>query len=170
MGLKIEFILFIAIVTIIGGSLTIELNNDEKNQKTFTKELEFTYTTFTEVDTRKMQTKAYGTHGKRDDGVLIINNLVYQTETIESLIANQGTYMGNIIYLEGDVVMDYTNGYTYETQQAEYNQGSEILNITAPFIATKNADIIKGDTFTYDTRKKEAYGTMIDVTIYTVEK
>ena len=170
MGLKVEFILFIAIVTIIGASLTIELNNDEKNQKNFTKELEFTYTTFTEVDTQKMQASAYGTHGKRDDGVLVINDLVYKTETIESLIANQGTYMGSIIYLEGDVVMDYSNGYTYETQQAEYNQKTEILNITAPFIATRDADIVKGDTFTYHTRKKEAYGTMIDATIYTVEK
>ena len=170
MGLRIEFILFIAIITIIGGSLTIELNNDEKNQKIFTKELEFTYTTFTEVDTQKMLARAYGTYGERDDGVLVLNNLVYRTETIESLVAKQGTYMGSIIYLEGDVVMDYTNGYTYETQQAEYNQETEILNITAPFIATRDADIIKGDTFTYDTRKKEAYGTMIDATIYTVEK
>lgn len=170
MGIRIEFILFIAIVGIIGGSFTMELNHNEEDQNFFTKELEFTYTTFTEVDTQKLQARAYGTYGKRDDGILVINNLVYRTDTIDSLVANRGTYMGSIIYLEGDVVMDYKGGYIYETQQAEYNQETEILNITAPFIATRDADIVKGDTFTYNTRKKEAYGTMIDATLYTIDK
>jgi len=170
MGLRIEWVLLVAIIAIVGGSLTTKLNSSTDKHKTFTKELEFTYTTFTEVDTTKLQGRAYGTYGTRDDGVLTINNLVYQTETIESLVAKKGTYMGNIVYLEGDVVMDDTNGYTYETQQAEYDQETEILNITAPFVASSDENIIKGDTFTYNTRKKEAYGTVIDAAVYTVEK
>jgi len=170
MGLKIEFILLIAIAVIVTGSFTVELNHHVKNQKIFTKELEFTHTTFTEVNTEKLQAKAYGTQGKRDDGILVIQNLRYETDTIKSLIANQGTYKGDNIYLDGDVVMNYINGYTYKTQQAEYNKESEVLNVTAPFIATKDKNIIKGDTFMYNTRKKEAFGTVIDATIYTVEK
>jgi uncharacterized protein YxeA len=170
MGIRIEIVLFIAIVVIITGSLTIKLNNDANKQKPFTKELEFTYTTFTEVNTEKLLGRAYSTYGMRDDGVLTMNHLTYQADNIESLVANKGTYMGDIIYLEGDVVMDDTNGYVYETQQAEYNQETEILNITAPFVATRDKDIIKGDTFTYNTRSKEAYGTKIDAVIYTIEK
>lgn len=170
MGLRIEGVLSLAIVIIIGGSFMIKLNDNADKHKLFTKELDFTYTTFTEVDTEKLQGRAYGTFGTRDDGVLTINDLVYQTETIESLVAKKGTYMGNIIYLEGDVVMDDSNGYTYETQQAEYDQDTEVLNITAPFVASRDKNIIKGDTFTYDTRKKEAYGTIIDAVVYTVEK
>ena len=170
MGLRIEWVLLLAIVVIVGGSFMMKLNDNTGKHKVFTKELDFTYTTFTEVDTKKLQGRAYGTFGTRDDGVLTINDLVYQTETIESLVAKKGTYMGSIIYLEGDVVMDDTNGYTYETQQAEYNQDTEVLNITAPFVASRNDNIIKGDTFTYNTRKKEAYGTIIDAVVYTVEK
>ena len=170
MGLKIEWVLLVAIVVIVGGSFTIKLNDNANKHKSFTKELEFTYTTFTEVDTKKLQARAYGTSGMRDDGVLTINELVYQTETIESLVAKRGTYMGSVVYLEGDVVMDDTDGYTYETQQAEYNQETEILNITAPFVARREGNSIKGDTLTYDTRKKEVYGTIIDAIVYTVEK
>jgi len=170
MGLRIEWVLLVVIVVIVGGSFTIKLNDNADKYKAFTKELEFTYTTFTEVDTKKLQGRAYGTYGTRDDGVLTINELVYQTETIESLVAKRGTYMGNVIYLEGDVVMDDKNGYTYETQQAEYNQETEILNITAPFVASREENIIKGDTFTYNTRTKEAYGTVIDAAVYTIEK
>jgi hypothetical protein len=170
MGLRIELLLFIAIVSIVGGSLTMKLNDNVNNHKVDTKELEFTYTTFTEVDTKKLQGRAYGTYGARDEGILTIDNLVYQSETIESLVADKGTYMGNTIYLEGDVLMDDSNGYTYETQQAEYNQDTEILNITAPFVATRDENVIKGDTFTYHTSKKEAYGTVIDAAVYTIEK
>ena len=170
MGLRIELLLFIAIVTIVVGSLTMKLNDNVDNHKVDTKELEFTYTTFTEVDTKKLQGRAYGNYGVRNEGTLTIDNLVYQSETIESLVADKGTYMGNTIYLEGDVVMDDSNGYTYETQQAEYNQETEILNITAPFVATRDDNVIKGDTFTYHTSKKEAYGTVIDAALYTIEK
>ncbi len=170
MGLRVELILFIAIVFIVGGSLTMKLNGNADKVTPFTKELEFVDTTFTEVDTVKLQARAFGTYGVRDDGVLTISNLIYKTETIKSLLANKGTYMGTIIYLEGDVVMNDANGYVYETQQAEYDQASEILNITAPFVATSGKNVIKGDTFTYNTRKEEVYGTVIDAVVYTVEK
>ncbi len=168
--MRIELILLTAIVTIVGGAFTIKLNDNIDAQKIFTKELEFTDTTFTEVDTSKLQGKAYGTYGVRDDGVLTMHDLDYKSSTIKSLVAQKGTYMGSIIYLEGDVVMDDMNGYTYETQQAEYDQSTEILNITAPFVASRDKNIIKGDTFTYNTAKKEAYGTVIDATVYTIEK
>jgi len=170
MGLKIEWVLSIAIVIIVVASLTLKLNDAASKVKPITKELEFTYTTFTEVDTKKLQGRAYGTYGVRDNDVLTINDLVYQTETIESLVADKATYMGENIYLEGDVVLDQTDGYTYETEQAEYNQKSEILNITAPFVATRDENIIRGDTLRYDTRKEEVYGTMIDAIVYTIEK
>jgi len=170
MGIKIELVLFIAIVVIIGGSLTMKLNDKSDGTNILVKELEFTNTTFTEVDTVKLQSRAYGTYGVREDGVLTIENLRYATETIKSLVAKKGTYMQSTIYLEGDVALDDSNGYRYLTQQAEYNQDTEILNLTAPFVAFRDKNIIKGDTFTYHTRKEEAYGTVIDAVIYTVEK
>jgi len=170
MALRIEFVLALAIVMILVGSLTFKLNSSTNKMKSITKEMEFTDTTFTEVDTHKLQGRAYGTHGVRDAGILTIDNLFYETDVIESLVADKATYMGETIYLEGDVVLDQTTGYTYETDQAEYNQKSEILNITAPFVATRDKNIIHGDTLRYDTQKKEVYGTMTDATIYTIEK
>ena len=170
MAVRIEFVLTIAIVAIVVASLTLKLNDAASKVKPITKELEFTYTTFTEVDTKKLQGRAYGTSGVRDNGILTIHDLVYQTETIESLVAKKGTYMGKIIYVEGDVVVDYADGYHVETEQAEYNQKSGILNITAPFVLTRGDNIMRGDTLTYNTQNKQMYGTMIDATLYTVEK
>ena len=170
MGLKIEIILFVLVTCIGFGAFNIQLDEVEKDTELSTKELEFNDTTFTEVDTKRLQAKAYGTYGVKDDGVLVIENLRYQTDTIDSLLANHGTYKGAIIYLEGDVVMDDNNGYHYETQQAEYNQESEVLDITAPFVVKGDKKIFKGDTLQYNTRTQEVFSTVVDAIFYTQEK
>ena len=170
MGLRIELLLFVSIIIITFLSFTTELATPIEKKDTFTKELEFSYTTFREVDQTKLQAIAYGTYGVRDNGILSIDNLVYQTEKIESLVAQKGRYKGSIIYLEGNVIFEDTKGYHCETEQAEYDQHSEILNITSPYIATRDKNIVFGDTLTYNTRTKEAYGTVIDAIVYTVEK
>lgn len=170
MGLRIEFILSIGIALIVGMSYMIKLNNNVDTNVIFTKELEFIDTTFIEVSTIQLNGHIHADNGVRDKGILTLNNIKYKTKTIESLVAKKGTYKGNTLYLEGNVLMYDNDGYTYETQQAEYNQQTEILNITAPFVASHEKNTVKGDTFTYNTRNKEAYGTRIDAIIYTVEK
>ena len=170
MELRLETVCILAIVVIVTGAMTLEIDNTAVKNVTFTKELEFTNTTFTEVDTQKLQGRAYGTYGIRDDGVLSLDNLVYFTETIKYLIADKGEYVGDLLHLEGTVVLDETQCYNYKTQQASYDQKAEVLNITAPFVATRDKNIIKGDTLVYNTRKKEAYGTAIDAVLYTAEK
>lgn len=170
MGLKLETVCILAIVVIVTGAMTLEVDKSAKKNVTFTKELEFTNTTFTEVDTQKLQGRAYGTYGIRDNGVLSLDNLVYFTETIKYLIADKGTYIGDVLNLDGNIVLEEKQGYNYKTQQASYHQETEILNVTAPFVAIRDKNIIKGDTLVYNTRIKEAYGTGIDAVVYTAEK
>ncbi len=170
MALKIEFVFIVAIVGIVIASFTVKLNDSQSKVKPMTKELEFTDTTFTEVDTKQLQGRAHGMSGVREKGVLTVYHLQYHTNSIDSLVAKKGTYMGKIIYLEGDVVTDYKDGYHIETQQAEYNQKSGVLNVTAPFVLTKEKNLLRGDTLTYNAHTQQMYGTMIDATLYTVDK
>jgi len=170
MGVRLEIILSLAIVGIISGSLTVKLNNTAKGNEVFTKELEFTNTTFTEVDTIKMQGTAYSTYGIRDNGVLTLDNFVYSTETIRSLVADKARYEGDVIYLDGNVMMAERDGHTYDTEHANYNQKTEIINITAPFVGLRGKNIYKGTTLWYNTRSKEAFAAMINAVVYTTEK
>jgi len=170
MGVRLEIILSLAIVGIISGSLMVKLNKSSAENKIFTKELEFTNTTFTEVDTIKMQGTAYSTYGIRDNGILTLDNFVYYTETINSLVADKARYEGDIIYLDGDVMMEERDGHTYDTQHANYNQKTEIINITAPFVGVRDKNIYKGTTLWYNTRSKEAFGAMINAVVYTTKK
>jgi len=170
MGLKFEFVLIAAIAAIVAGSLLLKLGGIDSKGEVFTKELEFTNTMLIEVDTLKTLSRSHGTYGVRDRGVFTLENLHYSTDTIESLVANRGRFQGEILYLDGAVVLKEKEGYTYKTEHANYNQQSDILNITAPFVGTRDKNIIKGDTLRYNTRKKEVYGTKIDSVLYTTEK
>jgi hypothetical protein len=170
MGLKLEVLLILTIAGIVAGSLMLKLGGTDTKSEVFTKELEFTNTMLIEVNTLKSISSSYGTYGVREGGVFTMENLHYSTDTIESLVANRGKFKGNILYLDGAVVLKEKEGYTYKTEHANYNQQNDILNITAPFVGTRDRNIIKGNTLRYDTRKKEVLGTKINSVLYTTEK
>lgn len=170
MGLKLEVVVIIAIVGIISGALMIKFDDTSVKGKIFTKEIEFTNTTFIEVDTDMMKSRAYAAYGVREKGIWTLVDLVYASDSIESLLAKKGRYDDDILYLDGDVVMQEKGGYKYETQHAIYNQKTGILNITAHFTGLKDKNIIRGESLEYDTRQKKAYGTTVGTVFYTPDK
>lgn len=170
MGLKLEPVLTVIIGVIISVSLLVELSSTLKKSKAFTKDLEFTNTTFIEVDTQRMQGWLFGTYGVRDKGIVTLDNVVFHTDNIDSLSGKKGKYVKNILNLDGDVVMQEKDGSIYKTQHANYNLKTEILNITSPFTSIRDQNVMKGNTLRYDTAKKEAFGTKVDAVLYTTEK
>ena len=170
MGLKLEIILIIAMIAIVSVSLTVEIKNKLKPKKVSTIELEFTHTTFTEVDTNKTQGIAFGTYGIRDAGVLTVDNLRYSTDSIKELRAKKGIYKGDKIYLDDNITVNQKEGFDYKAEHAIYDKKTEILDITSPFTAIMNENIIHGNSLRYDTKKKEAFATDVDAVVYTKEK
>jgi len=170
MGLKLEFLLVLVIAVTSMVTMTTKLTQQNRDNEVFTKELEFTNTTFTEVTTQKREGVAFGTHGTREAGVLTIDNVRYHNENIKLLLADKGVYRGKQIFLDGNVTVHQKAGHDYHTEHAMYDQNVEILYVTSPFVAYMNRNIIHGKTLQYDMRTKEAYATAIDATIYTTEK
>lgn len=170
MGIKLEFVLIIAIIGIISGSLMLKLRNVPVPTKVLTKEVKFTNTVLIEVDTENMKSRAYATHGVRDQGVLTLDNIVYLGDTVESLSASKARLKGDFLHLDGNVVLQEKGGYKYETQHAIYNKKTEILNITSPFTGVRGQNMIEGESMEYDTRKKKATGTTVGTVFYTPDK
>lgn len=170
MALRIEHILFILSIAISLTAFTVVLKEDKKSKQNFTKELVFTDTTFIEVDTLSQKSTAYSTYGVRNNAILYVDNVEYKTQNIQSLVAKKANFDGNMLYLKGDVILHANNGYTYKTQAANYNDRSEILNITAPYVATQKENIIEGESLRYHLPTKETTGTSIDAVLYTIEK
>jgi len=170
MGLKLETLIIVIIVAILSSALMVKFTHKPSDRKLFTKEFEFTDTTFTEVDTATMQGRAFGTYGMRDAGVLTLHNLRYHTNNIESLRAKKGTYKGDKLYLDGNITVNQKEGFDYSAEHAIYDKKTKILDITSAFTGVMNRNIIHGYTLRYDMQKKEAFGKNIDAIVYTTEK
>jgi lipopolysaccharide export system protein LptA len=170
MGLRLEWVVSVALVVIVSGVMLLKLTSTSADNTVSAKELEFTDTTLIDVDTTSIQSHSYGTYGVRENGILTVDNLVYHTDTIESLLAKKGRMEGDMLYLDGDVDLQEKEGYRYETQHASYDQKNEILTILSPFRARRGKNSMVGDTLRYDMRKKEAFGTTINSVVYTTEK
>jgi len=170
MGLKLEFLLVFVIAMTSLFTMTMKLTQQNRENEVFTKELEFTNTTFTEVTTKKREGVAFGTHGVRSAGVLSVDNLRYHNDSIKLLLADKGIYKGSRIYLDGNVSVHQKKGYDYYTEHAMYDKKKEVLYITSPFVAYMNRNIINGKTLEYNMRTKEAFATAIEATIYTTKK
>lgn len=170
MGLKLETVITIVIIAILTVAFMVKFVDSTSDEKRFTKELEFTDTTFTEVDTRAMQGRVFSTYGIRDQGVLTLYDLMYHTNRIELLSAAQGTYKGDKIYLDGNITLNQKEGFDYSAEHAVYDKKTKILDITSVFTGRMDKNIIHGNTLRYDTQLKEAYGERIEAVVYTTEK
>jgi len=169
MGIKLELLLVILIVGMLSLAYTIKLSDNVAAKKTFSKEMEFSDTTFTEVNTQKLISTAFGTYGVREGGILRIKDLIYHTDTIERLLADEGRYVQNRVYLDGNIRMKQKEGFNYRAQHAVYNKKTEILTITSKFTAVMDKNIVHGNTARYDTRKKILIAKEIEAVVYTAE-
>jgi hypothetical protein len=170
MGIRLEWLLILLIVVTIATTAMVKLTNTKEGMKFKNRELEFHKTEFVEVDTNKTLSKSFVETGIREDGILRLVDIKYSTENISLLVANRATYKKNILYLDGNVILDEVEGYRYTTENAQYNQKSEILTIPSAFTALKGKSIIQGSSMHYDSLKKEMNATKVDATIYTAKK
>ena len=170
MGLKLETLITVVIIAILSVTLMVRFTHKSSNGERFTKELEFTDTTLTEVDTTIMQGRAFGSYGIRDAGVLTLHNIEYHTKNIELLRAKKGMYKGDKIYLDGNITLNQKEGFDYSAEHAVYDKKTKMLDITSEFSAIMDGNTIHGYTLHYDVQKKEAFGKWIDAVVYTTEK
>ncbi len=169
MGLKFELLLVALIVITSAVTMTMKLSEHNQQHPPQTKELEFTDTTFTEVTTQKRIGVSFATHGVRSNGVLKAEKVRYYNDTIKELLADYGTYIGRMIYLDGNVELHQNEGFEYYTEHAHYDKGSEVLYVTSPFTAYRGKDVMHGTTMRYNSRTKEAYATVVDAVLHTAE-
>jgi len=170
MGIKLELLLAVLIVAMLSLAYTVRLTDDAALKKVSKKEMEFTETTFVEVNTEKLISVLFGTHGIRQDGILTVNGVIYHTDSIEYLLADKGKYVGSKGYLDGNIRVKQKEGFNYHAEHAVYDKKTEILTINSKFTAVMDKNTIHGNTGWYDTRKKVFYAKEIEAVIYTAEK
>ncbi|AKF24760.1 hypothetical protein YH65_04690 [Sulfurovum lithotrophicum] len=170
MGLKLELLLGILIVVMLAIAYNVKLVDDVTTKERSRKEMEFTDTTFTEVDTKRLLSVLFSTHGTRQKGILSVDNVIYHSDTIELLLADKGRYFADKAYLDGNISVKQKEGFNYYAEHVIYDKKTEILTITSTFTALMDKNTIHGNTGWYDTRKKILFAKKIHAVVYTAEK
>ena len=165
--MKLELLLVILIGVTSYVTMTTKLSEQSVGNVEQLKELEFTNTTFTEVTTQKREGIAFAIHGVRIGGVLHMDHVRYHNENIKLLLSDRGVYRGKRIYLDGNVTVHQKPGNDYYTEHANYDQTSQILYVTSPFVACMERNVLQGKSLEYRMQPKEAYATSVDAVFYT---
>jgi hypothetical protein len=170
MGIRLEIVLLSLVGFIIGGALTIEVNKNFDNNAPLTKELEFSNTTFVEVDSQRLLGSIYGTYGIRNSGVLSLEDVVYYTDSIKLLTAKKANFEGDTLNLDLNVSVEDYEGTIHKTQHATYNQKTQILELKTAFVSLKDKNIFKGNSLVYNAANKEILASKVDAVLYTADK
>lgn len=170
MGIRLETILTFLIVAILAGTFWIKLDTNVTSKSKAAKELEFTDTTFIEVDTNKTLGLAYSESGNYENSIWTLYKLTYHTDAINYLQADKGKYIGNVIYMDGNVTLEEKEGYIYKAQHVKYDKDLEELEINSPFNGTLGKNTIQGNWLLYKTSLKEIFAHKVHAVIYTQEK
>jgi len=170
MGLKLEYILIFLVIVILAISSTIKLENKNIVNKTSTKEMEFTDTIFTEVNTKKIIGVAYGIKGVRDNGILTVKNFKYHNNSIKLLKSDEAIYKDNKIYLNFNIDFNKEDGVNCYSEHAVYDKSLKILDITSPFKYIDGKDVAYGNTMRYFSDRKEMFASQVNIMFYTKEK
>lgn len=170
MGVRLELVLLFIMGVILVLTFGIKVTDIDIKKQFSGKEIEFTDTTFIEVDMKAMQSIAHSSYGVRINGVLMLDELNYHSNNLELLRAKKGTYSDDKIFLDGDVFIRQKEGFEYRAQHAVYDKATEILDVISPFFAKMNENTMQGNSMRYNLRQKEVLATDIAAVIYTAEK
>jgi len=170
MGIKLEAILLISILVTSLYVMSVKLEKSDDNPSHRHKDLAFSETLFTEVNTTGLMSISYATRGERTDGILFLENFVYSDNDTELIKADKVYQSGKTIYMDGNVYIKRTEGIIFTTQHAYYDRNKDFLEATAPFNATKPPNEIYGLYMHYDGEKRELYASQIRASFYNETK
>ena len=107
----------------------------------------------TELDEKGLLTITEGSRGIKYSDKYTITDLDYTDNTDEYLAnirANNGLYKGDIIKLNGDVVYSREDGFSFQTQKANYNKKTKIAEATSKYVSHMNGNKATGSYIQYD--------------------
>lgn len=129
----------------------IEIKQQEINNMPL---LELNNFKMTELNNKGLLSISEGFKGFKYDDKYTVSNLNYTDNTkkfLSNIRANNGTYIGNIIKLDGDVVYSREDGFSFQTQNANYNEKTKVARATTDYVSHMNGNEARGSSIQYDT-------------------
>ena len=107
----------------------------------------------TELNTKGLSSIMEGSRGFRYSDRYTIVNLDYTDNTnklLDNIKAKNGLYKGDVIDLNGDVVYFREDGLTFKTQNARYNQKTDVVQALTKYVSHMNGNRAIGSSIVYN--------------------
>ena len=154
MGIRIEWILIVMIVSIVLFSYSVNIKSNQVSNTSLHKDLEFFDTTFCEVNTTSTIHTLYTQYGVLQNKQLSIKYISYSDTNIDYISAKNAMIYDDILYLKDDVKVEQKDGYRYLANEVIYNKKTKILDIPTQFKAIMSQNEIVGTNLRYDSNQK----------------
>ena len=127
---------------------------DFKKQKTHdTPLLEMEEFKIMELDNKGLLSTTEGSKGIRYINRYTIDDLDYTDNTdvyLANIKSNTSLYKGDIIKLNGDVVYTRADGFSFQTQKANYNKKTKIAESKTNYVSQMGENRAVGSSIQYD--------------------
>ncbi|MDD5405879.1 MAG: LPS export ABC transporter periplasmic protein LptC [Sulfurovaceae bacterium] len=119
--------------------------------------MEFNNMVLTEVNNTAVVSQAFAKSGKKENGILTLEKIVYKKRGENEIVANKGIYLKDkdSVILQGDVKIHQKGGFVYSTQEALYNPKNKTFISSSPFVANMGENKLSGEKLNYDLKNKD---------------
>ena len=166
MAIRVEWIAIAMIIIMLSVSFLFEAKHRQAKNSTFKKEFEVYNSVTIEVDQSGIKNKLFSEYGMKESGILTLTTMTYIGNSVEKLQSDKGRFIDNKIYLDYNVTALQNNGYYYTSDHAIYNQLTQVLYLTSPFVGYVNNSIIKGTNLEYAREEKVVKAKRVNATFY----
>lgn len=133
--MKIETIFFLCFAVLIAIAFMLEPYVVEEQKPSDELELEFKDFVLTQTDTQGFKSLLSGKSAKKYPQLLLIQEAVAIDEDGNELQGLEARVIGDMVYLEEDVIISTLEAGVFYTQSAQYNSKTQEFESTAPFEA-----------------------------------
>ena len=158
------------ILIMLGVAYLIKADQYKSKQINLSKEMEVYQSITTEINASGVENRLYSDYGVKEKGELRLTKVIYEGKSAQKLKAEKGRTIGDKIYLDYNVTLLQKNGYLYKGDHAIYDRKKEFLQVTSPFVAYLDRNIIHGVNFQYDAKKKIVTAEDVNAVIFTNNK
>ncbi len=166
MALRIEYFLILALIILLLSVLRINPISQDAVESNSSKELVFTNFSLIELKENQIGNALLASETTKYTNYLDMKEINLTSDKGDMLLATQGIYRDDVVYLKENVELKNHDNYRFLTDSIDYNVDAKYLKGTASFTLDIYKSHFKGDNLEYNMTSQEVKANHIEASIF----
>jgi len=168
MAIRIEYLLLLLILLLIGSILGINPTAQEAKTSNTQREIAFENFSLYNLHTDRTIQEIFAVNMTKYKNHIEMLEVTLKDEKGYELFSNEAIYEEDMIYMESGVRVVSEEGFSFSTQSLNYNIENKRTQTKRPFVLEYNQSIIYGKNLVLDMEGKSLSADKIEAKIYFV--